>query len=262
MRWLHKLNIPIRTISEDNKLRPFRSNKKKLYTDKDWLYQKYIVEKQSCYEISKICGSSYSTIYRWLQRYRIPCRTSIEAWRERSKKYKSHLIGRKQSKETKTKQSEAWTPERRTIQSEIMTNRIVSEETKAKLSMGKMGEKNPMFGMCREKAPGWKDGASFEPYCPLFNNKKREEIRNQYGRACIICGKSTLQNMSKNKMYWLGRLNVDHVDENKMQGCDNWEWRLVPLCHSCHCKMNNAQTHLLLQLLLINNKLEQINLEI
>ena len=176
---------------------------------------------------------------------------------------------------------------------------IHTEGTKAKMSSSKMGKNNPMYGKKRplhskrisgENNPAkqpevrykistshtdpeyrdrhsgknhwnWKDGASFEPYCLLFNNEKREEIRNKYGRVCIVCGRSTLQNMDKNGK-WIGRLDVDHVDENKMQGCDNWEWRLAPLCRSCHSKMYNRQLHLLLQLLLINNKLKQINLEV
>ena len=80
----------------------------------------------------------------------------------------------------------------------------------------------------------------------------KEQIRNLYGRVCVVCGNSALQNKR--------RLDVDHVDENKMQGCDDWEWRLAPLCQKCHGSMNNKQNHLLFQLLLLHNKQEEINM--
>lgn len=200
----------------------------------------------------------------------------------------------------KIKMKGAWTPERRDEQRARMTGKnspTKRPEVRAKLSLSKMGDKNPMKRLdviskhkkimksqdYRDKLKAgwtperriehsiprigknhwnWQDGKSFEPYCILFDFKKKEEIRNKYGRVCIVCGKSTLQNVSKDKTYWFGRLDIDHVDENKMQGCNNWEWRLVPLCRVCHAKMQDRQTHLLLQLLLINNKLEQINLEV
>lgn len=121
-------------------------------------------------------------------------------------------------------------------------------DVKAKQRIDKMGEKNP----------NWKKGASFEPYCRFFNEERKEHIRNLYSRTCTICDKSTLQNISKDGK-WLGRLDVDHLDENKMQGCDDWEWRLTPLCKSCHSKMTNKEKRILLQLLLLNNKRYQTN---
>lgn len=140
--------------------------------------------------------------------------------------------------------------------------RTHTEEFKAKMS----GENNPMKRPeVRAKISGanngnWQGGKSYEPYCSAFNEERREYVRNLNDRTCTICAKSTLQNISKDGN-WIGRLAVDHLDENKMQGCADWEWRLTALCTSCHGKIQNHKLkhHLLLQLLLLNNKRHQTN---
>ena len=139
--------------------------------------------------------------------------------------------GTTRSEKTKAALKDAWTPERKIEQGVRQT-----------------GVNNP----------NWRGGISFEPYCPAFDNRTREHIRNLYNRTCTVCGKSTLQNITKDGK-WLGRLDVDHLDENKMQGCDDWEWRLAPLCSSCHGKMQKQERHLLLQLLLLKNKRGEID---
>ena len=52
---------------------------KKLYQDKKWLQQKYIVEKKSTPEIGKILNCDPKTIYNWLITLNIPIRTISEA---------------------------------------------------------------------------------------------------------------------------------------------------------------------------------------
>lgn len=76
----------------------------------------------------------------------------------------------------------------------------------------------------------WQGGKSFEPYCPKFNNAKKEETRNKFDRKCLICGKSEEDNGKK--------LSVHHVNYDKMQGCDGKQWDLVPLCLSCHSRLH------------------------
>ena len=192
---------------------------------------------------------------------------------------------------TRTKQSEVWTPKRRAEQGIRMTDRVVSEETRNRMSGAAIekwkdpeykdmmtGENNPLYGKIQteesnakrsaaligrtfsketiDKKSGenhwnFKGWSSRKPYCQNWTEKVRRNIRDLCDRTCTICGKSTLQNKQ--------RLSVDHLDENKMQGCDDWEWRLTALCHSCHSKMNKKENHLLLELLLLNNKGNEIN---
>lgn len=104
-----------------------------------------------------------------------------------------------------------------------------------------------------EQTANWQDGASFLPYCSKFTQEKREKIRNKYNRVCVVSGISALQNGS--------RLCVDHLDENKMQGCNGIKWRLAPLSRKAHSKMQKEQNHLLLELLLCRNKRAEMNYE-
>ena len=45
-----------------------------LYKDKDWLYQKYVVEGLPCSAIGNMFGLCPMSIYKWLKKYNIPTR--------------------------------------------------------------------------------------------------------------------------------------------------------------------------------------------
>jgi hypothetical protein len=79
-----------------------------------------------------------------------------------------------------------------------------------------------------ENAPSWRGGTSFLPYCSKFNIRKKEAVRDFFGRRCLACGSDETEFRSK--------LPVHHVDHDKEQGCNNKPFNLVPLCPSCHAK--------------------------
>jgi len=115
------------------------------YKNRDWLYQKYIVQKVSIYRIAKICRVSECAVNWWMKKYNIKIRSLTEAWQfrppcslETRKKRSKAMLGFKHSEETKRK-----------IGSKHK-GKIISEEQREKISnamKGKMiGRKNPMFG--------------------------------------------------------------------------------------------------------------------
>lgn len=53
--------------------------KEVFYKNKDWLYNQYINNKKSTFEIAEICGCSEVTIWRWLKRFNIKTRSLSEA---------------------------------------------------------------------------------------------------------------------------------------------------------------------------------------
>jgi len=50
-----------------------------MYKNRKWLYNKYINEKLSTFQIDKLCGVSPPSIRYWLVKYNIPCRSRSEA---------------------------------------------------------------------------------------------------------------------------------------------------------------------------------------
>jgi hypothetical protein len=166
---------------------------------------------------------------------------------------------------------------KRTEETKEKLKYLKSQEHKDKISKTRIekelskGEKNPMFGIhlqhteesklkigmgvskrwedpeykklhSGENSSSWKGGSSFFPYCPKFDENKKEEIRNKYNRCCIICNKPEQENIinsGKNKGK-VKKLHVHHVDYNKNQGCEGHIWKLTPLCMSCHGKTTSG----------------------
>jgi hypothetical protein len=102
-----------------------------------------------------------------------------------------------------------------------MRNRIVSEETKMKVSRTRKEKEIAKL----QNNPRWKGGISFEPYTPEFNKYLKEKIRKRDEFSCQICG---LKENSK-------RHAVHHIDYDKSNCKEN---NLITLCKRCHDKTN------------------------
>jgi len=68
-KWMIKLNIPRRSFIP-NDIR---------YRDRNWLYQKYIIEKLSTTQIAKLCEVSDVIVGHWLKNYNISLRSNGES---------------------------------------------------------------------------------------------------------------------------------------------------------------------------------------
>ena len=125
------------------------------------------------------------------------------------------------------------------------TGKKMSEEAKQKIRESKIGDKNPMFGKTwtktmyekcirrLEEHPRWKGGISFEPYCPKFNNEFKERVRAFFGYYCVECGSSQLKQ----------KHGVHHVNFDKMTCCNDAIPLFVPLCRSCHGKIQTNRPY-------------------
>lgn len=96
----------------------------------------------------------------------------------------------------------------------------LTEEQRRKYSERNKGEKNPMFGKCREFSPVWRGGVTFEPYPFEYGVYWRKEIKKRDKYTCQICGVSGF-----------GKVHVHHIDYNK-KNCN--PLNLITLCMSCH----------------------------
>ena len=205
--------------------------------NKDVLHGMYWVKGKNTAEIGKEVGCSSVTIINYMKKFCVPRRGNSEAQKgkrlsektrrrisEATKGEKNHMYGKHRSEKICKRISEANKGERSYIYGKQR-----SEETKRKMSEGKKGEKNY----------NWQGGISYEPYCPEFNFSLKEKVRERYGRKCFLCGKTEKEDGR--------RLSIHHIDGDKMQGCNDAPWMLVPLCMSCHGKIQHDKN--------LNNKL-------
>jgi hypothetical protein len=126
--------------------------------------------------------------------------------------------------------------------SQTLKGRQFTELHKQRLSAAQKGKLGHMFGhhhleatkekarhcKLRERNPNWKNGVSFEPYCPKFNDEFKERVRAFFGYQCQMCG-HVWQEGEK-------RLSVHHVNFDKQSCCNDVIPLFVPLCSSCHNK--------------------------
>lgn len=99
--------------------------------------------------------------------------------------------------------------------------KIIPEDVREKMSIARMGEKNP----------AWKGGKSFEKYTLDWNNDFKDSIRKRDNYICQECGIHQ-DELSEN---WHKKLDVHHIDYNK-KNCD--PSNLISLCRECHTKTN------------------------
>lgn len=65
----------------------------KKYRDREWLFQRYVVEKLSTQQISRMLSCSDGTVWQWLKRHNIPTRTKSESLKlyERTPEHQNNL---------------------------------------------------------------------------------------------------------------------------------------------------------------------------
>ena len=196
--------------------------------ERDALYRMYWIEGKNMRVIGDEIGCGRSTVRRRMKKFGIRIREMTEAKRNISDETRRRMTeaNRNPSEETRRKMAEAHkgmhnSEETRRKISEGNRGKYCSEETRRKIAVAQAGE----------KGHNWKGGVSFNPYCQRFTPKLKEKIRENFGRACFLCGKTEEANGK--------RLDVHHVNGDKMQGCNGKEWLLVPLCRSCHSKIQH-----------------------
>jgi hypothetical protein len=136
--------------------------------------------------------------------------------------------------------------------SKAQKGRIITEEARHKISETLKGTTIPYEVRCHMSAghqgisyEEWTEFSTSGEYCEKFDEACRERIRAKYDRKCFLCYLNEEENKQK--------LSVHHIDMNKMQGCNNHEWNLVPLCRYCHGSAHTKMWQARIEYLLKNN---------
>ena len=113
------------------------------------------------------------------------------------------------------------------VKSGLFTSPAKDPSVAKKISLGKLGRKNPMYGKTGPLHPNWQGGKSFEPYALGWTKTFKEQIRYRDGYKCQICGIPETECMVK--------LSVHHIDYDKK----NLDLiNLISLCRICHTRTN------------------------
>ena len=178
---------------------------KSLHLDRDWLYQKYIVEELSTYQIGKIVNRNPKNVYNKLKDFGIPTRSRAEtiqknAWWNIGKDHWNK--GKHRSEKTKNK---------------------ISKTRKERKIPGMQGKSNPMYG---KRSHNWKGGVTPERQRIYATGLWKEIAKTVFERdlwLCQKCGKQNNNLHTHHKKAW-----ADYI-ENRFD-LDN----LVTLCKKCH----------------------------
>lgn len=113
-------------------------------------------------------------------------------------------------------------------------NRIVSEESRKKMSDKRKGTKLSQATIDKIRKPGkehwnWKGGIAGKDYTTAWTKSLKHRIRERDRFSCQKCG--TKQTFKK-------AFDVHHIDWDK-KNCD--EDNLITLCKSCHVKAHNIK---------------------
>lgn len=176
-----------------------------LHLDKDWLYQKYIVEGLSTYDIGKIVGRNPKNVYNKLKDFGIPTRTRAEevvkhSWWNLGLEHAGK--GKQRSEEAKEKISKARTGQ-----------------------AGVKGEKNGMFG---KRSPNWKGGTTPARQLLYGTLEWKETVRLVFERDNYICRRCGKQNRDLHTHHiksWAecveGRTDISNLI-TVCKGCHHW----------------------------------------
>ena len=92
---------------------------------------------------------------------------------------------------------------------------------------------------CGSNNPNWKNGSSFEPYCPKFTPEFRRRVRAFFGDVCFLCGVPAEEHYNRSGKHEL--LSVHHVHYDKGICCNGRPEILVPLCRKHNGECNSTR---------------------
>lgn len=182
------------------------------HLDRDWLYQKYVIEQLSTYDIGKLVNRNPKNIYNKLRDFNIPTRHRGE-----------NLAGG----DNYMRQQGVSNP---------FLGKTHSDETRAILSVKAScpkpylrGNRNGMSGRTGQSNPNYKDGSSPKRQSLYASGAVKDIIRKVYARdsyRCVRCGAEKSKPKSLHAHHiksWAGNPELRFELSN-----------FVTLCRDCH----------------------------
>lgn len=194
-----------------------------LHLNRDWLYDQYVNQQRSTYDIAKIVHRNAKRVYEKLREFGIQTRKRGENLRGPDNFMQSGkpnpFAGKKHSDETR---------------------KILSE--KASIPKPHLrGSRNGMFGRCGAKNPRWIDGSSPERQTLYARSFWKELTRIVYERDKYQCVRCSSPHTNNN------RLHAHHIQPWAGNPDSRFDLRnIVTLCQTCHQWVHSKQNTKLL----------------
>lgn len=182
-----------------------------MHQDKEWLYQKYIVEGLDCVQIGKMVNRDTKTIWYWLKKFDIPTRPRGTNWQANGLN-KGRSKGWHHTKEAKEKVGKA------------------SRERGAVPYRSSKNGKHWLKDRPAKDNPNWKGGITPERQ-EFSNSDEWKEATNTIWKrdnaTCQRCNKK--YNNKKHKPF-----HVHHIVSFKVKELRTELSNLILLCRPCH----------------------------
>jgi len=202
--------------------------------DRDWLYQKYIVEGLGTYQIAKMVNRNPKQVYLWLVGYGIEIRkrewsteSNTQPFHDREWLYDQYINKELSAQEIASQFSVTeglilfW------LRRHDIDRRNVSEARDIK-HWGLSGEDNPMFGKRGDKASAWKGGCTPERQAFYATPEWATAVKVVWKRdkgKCQRCGV---------KGEYGVLMHIHHVVSFTVKELRAEPSNLVLLCAKCH----------------------------
>jgi len=212
--------------------------------DKDWLYQKYVVEKLSCAQIGKIVYRDPKSVYRWLKDFEIPTRR--RGWdvqigkrflhpKQGMRRYWNHewlyaqyIILQKSSAEIAADEKCHPNSILLYLKRFSIPRRSTSEVRKIK-HWGCEGKDNPMFGKIEELNGNWKGGITAERQAFYVSQEWKKVSRKVWKRDKGFCQRCGIERRESEDVLHIHHI-VSFEDVLLRAELNN----LILLCKKCH----------------------------
>lgn len=204
--------------------------------DRDWLYQKYVVEGLGTTKIARLVHRDPKRVYGWLVDFGIPLRAKWQGGGDRSGLHwrKDWLASEYANGRTIEDLAKEIGLPKQTVASRMKAFGISSRTTEESLKFSGntrvySGDRHPMYGRRGERCPSWKGGVTPERQA-FYGTNEWINVRDfVWIRDNATCQRCNVRKTNREQFYCIHHITSFAVKELRAEPTN-----LVLLCRECH----------------------------
>lgn len=198
--------------------------------DRDWLYQKYVVDGLSTYQIAKLVDRNPKQIYQWLKGYEIPTRerewdtTGHQPFHDKEWLIKEY-VEKKRSTGEIAAEFGVNEPAIIHFMRKHGIKRRTTSEARAVKYWGQEGENNPMYG---KRAANWRGGVTPERQALYSSPEWSKAVKAVWKRDNGYCQRCGVRAHDTDAMH------IHHIVSFANRKLRTEPSNLILVCQKCH----------------------------